>query len=179
MRTVCAGAMVVATILAASAQSASSAADRAPAATSDSTPTSDSARSRWAWPVSPPHVSRGFEAPVDRYSPGHRGVDIVSATASEVRSPASATVRFVGRVVDRPVLTLDHGGGVLSSYEPIDSSVVAGETVERGQPLGALATGGHCAAACLHVGVRVDGEYVSPLLFFDRVPPSILLPLHL
>ncbi|GIT79322.1 hypothetical protein LLS1_09910 [Leifsonia sp. LS1] len=134
-------------------------------------------RPRWEWPFAPSHLSRGFESPVDRYSAGHRGIDIASTTASAVRSPNTAIVRFVGRVVDRSVVTLDHGDGVLSSYEPLDSSLVAGDTVTRGHPLGVVATGGHCADACLHVGLRVDGEYVSPLLFFERVPPSILLPL--
>lgn len=92
-------------------------------------------------------------------------------------APAAGTIRFVGVVVDRPVLTLDHGDGVLSSYEPVASTLTVGESVAPGQAVGRVATGGHCAGACLHVGVRVDGVYVSPLLYLDRVPPSILLPL--
>jgi murein DD-endopeptidase MepM/ murein hydrolase activator NlpD len=123
-------------------------------------------------------VTRAFAAPADRYSSGHRGVDLSAVPGLAVSAPASATVRFVGTVVDRPLITLDHGDGVLSSYEPAASELVPGETVVRGQPIARVATGGHCGSSCLHIGVRVDGAYVSPLLYFDRVPPSRLLPLE-
>ncbi|WP_223690264.1 M23 family metallopeptidase [Leifsonia poae] len=133
---------------------------------------------RWLWPVRPVQLVRGFEAPATAYSPGHRGIDLRATVGTPVLSPASGTVRFAGVVVDRPVLTIDHGAGVLSSYEPIGSELEAGDMVAPGAILGAVASGGHCADSCLHVGVRIDGEYVSPLLFFARVPRAVLLPLH-
>lgn len=132
---------------------------------------------RWAWPVRPPRITKPFAAPPGPYASGHRGIDLAAVPGTAVTAPAAATVRFAGVVVDRPVLTLDHGDGVLSSYEPVESTFAVGESVAPGQAIGQVASGGHCAATCLHVGVRVDGLYVSPLLFFDRVPPSILLPL--
>ncbi|MFF1633747.1 murein hydrolase activator EnvC family protein [Leifsonia sp. NPDC058248] len=132
---------------------------------------------RWLWPIAPPSLSRGFEAPPTPYAAGHRGIDLRAAPGSPVAAPSGATVRFTGVVVDRPVLTLDHGGGVLSSYEPVATELSVGDVVAAGAALGTVATGGHCAAVCLHIGVRVDGEYVSPLLFFDRVPRAVLLPL--
>lgn len=132
---------------------------------------------RWAWPVMPPQVVGAYAAPPTPYAAGHRGIDLAATPEQHVTAPADATVRFAGVVVDRPVLTLDHGGGVLSSYEPLATELVAGQPVARGAVVGRLASGGHCAGSCLHVGVRVDGAYVSPLLFFDRVPPSVLLPL--
>ena len=132
---------------------------------------------RWRWPVAPASLSRSFEAPPTPYAAGHRGIDLRALPGSPVTAPSRATVRFAGMVVDRRVLTLDHGDGVLSSYEPVLSALSVGETVAAGDPLGTVDSGGHCAAACLHVGVRVDGEYVSPLLFFDRVPRAVLLPL--
>ncbi len=133
---------------------------------------------RWEWPVTPPRITRPFAAPPAPYASGHRGIDLAAAPDTEVTAPAAGTVRFVGDVVDRPVLTLDHGDGMLSSYEPVASALAIGESVAPGQSVGRVATGGHCAAACLHVGVRVDGVYVSPLLYLDRVPPSVLLPLR-
>jgi len=132
---------------------------------------------RWAWPVTPPRVVGAYAAPPTPYAAGHRGIDLAATPELHVTAPSDATVRFVGVVVDRPVLTLDHGGGVLSSYEPLATDLIAGQSVARGSVIGLLASGGHCADSCLHVGVRVDGAYVSPLLFFDRVPPSVLLPL--
>lgn len=133
---------------------------------------------RWAWPLWGAHtLDRGFEAPESRYGAGHRGIDIPSSLDAEVRAPADGIVHFAGVVVDRPVLTLDNGDGVLSSFEAIDAHVTEGDVVSRGDVIGTIAFGPHCDADCLHVGVRVHGEYVNPMLFFGEVPFAVLLPL--
>jgi murein DD-endopeptidase MepM/ murein hydrolase activator NlpD len=107
---------------------------------------------------------------------GQRGIDIRASPAAEVRAPADGVVHFAGVVVDRPVLSIDHGGGVLSSYEPVETTLHKGDVVRRGQVIGTLAAG-HCASrACLHFGVRIAGEYVSPLLFLGGQPRAVLLP---
>ncbi|QNE37544.1 M23 family metallopeptidase [Leifsonia shinshuensis] len=137
------------------------------------------ASARWSWPLSPPRVVGAYAAPPSPYAAGHRGIDLAARPGATVTAPSDATVHFVGVVVDRPVLTLDHGSGVLSSYEPLAAAGLAvGDRVTRGMPLGVVGEGAHCSGACLHVGVRVDGEYASPLLFFERLPRSVLLPLH-
>ncbi len=139
----------------------------------------EAATPRWRWPVAPPRIVQAYAAPPSPYAAGHRGIDLAAATSAVVVAPSDATVHFAGVVVDRPVLTLDHGSGVLSSYEPLlADGLRAGDTVTRGSPLGVVGTGAHCSNSCLHVGVRIDGDYVSPLLFFDRVPRSVLLPLR-
>ncbi|WP_370052894.1 M23 family metallopeptidase [Leifsonia sp. EB41] len=133
----------------------------------------------WSWPLAPLRMVRPYEAPPSPYAAGHRGIDLAAPPGAIVTAPSDATVHFVGVVVDRPVLTLDHGSGVLSSYEPVVAEGLAvGDPVTRGMVLGVVGAGAHCSGACLHVGVRVDGEYVSPLLFFDRPPRSVLLPLR-
>ena len=129
---------------------------------------------RWSWPVDGPRViERGYAAPATPYGRGHRGVDI--RAGSTLTAPATGVVRFAGVVVDRPVLTIDHGGGIVSSYEPVVASVAVGDRVARGDQIGTVLDG-HCAVRCVHLGVRVDGQYVSPLRFLDRVPPAVLLP---
>ncbi|WP_443208538.1 hypothetical protein [Salinibacterium sp. PAMC 21357] len=35
---------------------------------------------------------------------------------------------------------------------------------------------GHCTRPCLHFGVRVEGEYVSPLNYLSGIPRAVLLP---
>ncbi|GAA1122165.1 hypothetical protein GCM10009582_19310 [Arthrobacter flavus] len=88
---------------------------------------------------------------------------------------------FAGWVVDRPVVTIDHGGGLLSSFEPVTALLDRGEAVEEGQPLGTVASltsGSHCREGCLHWGVRLNGEYVNPLHYVLDRRPSVLLPLH-
>lgn len=131
----------------------------------------------WAWPLPPPHaIARGYVAPPTPYGSGHRGIDIRAADGSPVLAPADGVVHFAGFVVDRPVLSIEHAGGVLSSYEPVATDLVAGDAVRRGRVIGTLLPG-HCASPCLHLGVRIDGEYVSPLLFLGGVPHSVLYPL--
>lgn len=107
---------------------------------------------------------------------GHRGVDL-GAAEGVVLSPADGTVVFVGTVVDRPVLTIDHGSGLLSSFEPVTASVTEGESVRAGQEIGRVSTEPHCPGPCVHWGVRDNGEYVNPLPFVSDRRPSVLLPL--
>lgn len=129
----------------------------------------------WEWPVEPPRaIVRPFVAPATPYSAGHRGIDI-SVTVDRVRAPADGVVHFSGVVVDRPVLSIRHADGLLSSYEPVESPLTAGDAVARGDEIGTVLPG-HCDTICLHFGVRLDGEYVSPLNYVGGLPRSILLP---
>jgi murein DD-endopeptidase MepM/ murein hydrolase activator NlpD len=132
---------------------------------------------RWAWPLDRPAVLRGFTTPPDPYAAGHRGIDLAAARGQAVSSPAAGTVVFAGVVVDRPVVTVATAQGVLISMEPVEAALPVGAPVARDGPLGTVAEGGHCDARCLHLGVRVNGAYVSPLLFLAGVPPAVLLPL--
>lgn len=131
----------------------------------------------WSWPTAAPHpIARPFLAPATPYASGHRGIDVRAAAGDEVHAPADGIVHFAGVVVDRPVLSIDQGGGVLSSFEPVVTSLQEGDVVRRGQVIGELLPG-HCASgACLHFGVRIHGEYVSPLLFLGGQPRAVLLP---
>lgn len=131
----------------------------------------------WAWPLAPPRrLIRPFEAPATRYAAGHRGIDLAAAEGVAILAPVAATVYFAGAVAGRPVITLQPADGVLVSMEPALSTLAPGDTVARGEVVGAIATGGHCERRCLHLGVRVNGEYVSPLTFFGGVPRAVLLP---
>ncbi|ACL39373.1 Peptidase M23 [Pseudarthrobacter chlorophenolicus A6] len=138
------------------------------------------ARPSWDWPLAPrPAVLRGFDPPPKPWLSGHRGVDLEAAgPAVDVVSPAAGTVSFVGVVVDRPVITIDHGTGLRSSFEPVVSPLAVGSAVAQGQVIGTTLPG-HCpAAGCLHWGVRQGEDYVDPLQFVLDLRPSVLLPLH-
>jgi len=138
-----------------------------------------SAGSHWVWPDPPPHrISRGFQAPATRYSTGHRGIDIVAVEGEPISAPTDAVVHFSGHVVDRPVLTLETNDGLLISMEPVESSATQGARVAKGDVIATTARGGHCDGACVHLGVRRDGEYVSPLLFLGGLERAVLLPLN-
>ncbi len=80
--------------------------------------------------------------------------------------------------MDRPVLSIDHGGGYISSFEPVETILEVGAAVSAGTEVGLTAPGnGHCEASCLHWGVRLHGEYINPLLLTGDLEPSVLLPL--
>jgi murein DD-endopeptidase MepM/ murein hydrolase activator NlpD len=131
----------------------------------------------WMWPVDAPHpIVAPYRAPATAYSAGHRGIDVGAPPGSVVRAPDTAIVHFAGVVVDRPLVSLDLGGGVLVSLEPVEPGVQAGDPVARGAVIGILEPG-HCADPCLHVGVRIDGDYVSPLRFLGGAPRAVLLPM--
>src|SRR5699024_1368298 len=116
----------------------------------------------WAWPGDRREVVRPFDAPDHTYGAGHRGLDVAVAGAHVV-APADGVVAFVGTVVDRPLITIDHGGGLVSTLEPVSSDLSPGSPVTRGTVLGTLDAGGHTPEGALHLGARVDGAYVNPL----------------
>lgn len=135
----------------------------------------------WVWPLSPPPaVQRRFAVGPAPWSPGHRGVDLAAAPGASVRAPASGTVHFAGMLAGRPVLSIDHGNGLISSVEPVVSSVRRGQPVAAGQVLGRLGGGPtHCPGSCLHWGVRRDGRYIDPLLLVAAARgPAVLLPMR-
>ena len=139
-----------------------------------------SAAAAWEWPLAAPHVVvRPFAAPATRYGAGHRGIDIAATTVSPtvVTAPDDGVVHYAGILFGRGVLSIQHTNGVLTSYEPVTTTLRKGDTVMRGTQIATLDPG-HCAALspCLHFGVRVDGEYLSPMNFLGGLPRSVLLP---
>ncbi|MGO4678729.1 murein hydrolase activator EnvC family protein [Microbacterium sp. 2MCAF23] len=143
---------------------------RASAGGSSSLPDHD-----WLWPIEGARsVLVPFRAPAHDYGPGHRGMDI--AATGGARAPADGVIAFRGVVVDRPLLTIDHGNGLVTTFEPVQSELAPGTIVHRGEVIATLSTGGHTPAGALHVGVRWNGVYINPLLLFGDVPRAVLLP---
>ena len=147
--------------------------------------TGSSSPATWLWPLPPPHsVARPFEAPPSPYAAGHRGIDLPARPGDAVFAPASGVVSFSGMVAGRPVLSISHPGDLISTVEPVRADVAAGDRVAEGdrvaagQQVGRVASGGHCADACIHFGVRLHGQYVSPMLMLGGVPRAVLLPLN-
>ncbi|WP_169582340.1 MULTISPECIES: M23 family metallopeptidase [Microbacterium] len=130
----------------------------------------------WVWPLAAFRVERPFEAPAHRYGAGHRGIDLRADPAEPIRSPAPGTVAFSGTVARRGILTIDHGDGLVTTLEPVESELEPGAPVDRGQVVARVAVGGHAAPGALHVGVRRHGEYINPLLLLGEVPRAVLLP---
>ena len=143
-----------------------------------------------------PRVIRPFEKPAQRWSAGHRGVDLaVPENDRRVYAPAPGKVVFSGTVVNRKVLVIAHPDGRRSTFEPMDETLPVGTTVTAGDVIGTVAdaAGGNgeqsyrrCSAPCLYWGVRQGGarrdgsgktaEYINPMSLLGSKEPSILLP---
>ena len=132
---------------------------------------------RFGWPLAPaPTVSRPFQPPSEPYGPGHRGVDLIGTEGQPVLAAGDGAVVYAGPLADRGVVSIDHPNGLRTSYEPVRASVRAGQLVRRGEPVGTLAAGhlGCRAEACLHWGLRRDGQYLDPLLLVRRAHVRLL-----
>lgn len=146
------------------------------------TPSPDAASSvntasDWIWPVDAPRsVIAEYRAPAHEYGAGHRGIDIEAPVGAPVRAPADGVVAFRGVVVDRALITIEHDGGYVTTFEPVLSGLNPGDAVSAGDVVGTVDLGGHAAAGALHVGVRLNGVYINPLLLFGGVPRAVLLP---
>lgn len=143
-----------------------------------------------------PRVVHPFEKPAQRWSAGHRGVDLrVPENDRRVYAPAPGKVVFSGTVVNRKVLVLAHPDGRRSTFEPMDEALPVGTTVAAGEVIGTVAvTAGstserpyrRCTTVCLYWGVRQggargdgsgkDAEYINPMSLLGSKEPSILLP---
>ena len=146
--------------------------------------------------TSRPRVIHPFEKPAQRWSAGHRGVDLaVPEHDRRVYAPAPGKVVFSGTDVNRKVLVIAHPDGRRSTFEPMDEAFPAGTTVAAGEVIGTVATtsGGdsehpyrRCSTPCLYWGVRQGGargdgsgktaEYINPMSLLGSKEPSILLP---
>jgi murein DD-endopeptidase MepM/ murein hydrolase activator NlpD len=124
----------------------------------------------WTWPVVGP-VIRGFDLPDDPYGPGHRGIDIAASVGTTIVAAADGTVAFAGPVGGHLFLTIDHGGGLSSTYSWLKANLVRkGDAVVAGQAV-ALTGWGHPGALVphLHFGVKLDGGYVDPFAYLGPV----------
>ncbi|WP_352301673.1 M23 family metallopeptidase [Kineosporia sp. NBRC 101731] len=110
-------------------------------------------------------------------------MDLAGSAQQVVTAPLGGTVSFAGVVAATPVVSIDHGDGLVSSFEPVRARVHRGQVVGPGAVLGELldaGPGSHCLpGVCLHWGVRRDGTYVDPLgLLGISRGPAVLLPLN-
>lgn len=107
-------------------------------------------------PVDAP-VSDPFRMPDNPYGAGNRGVEYATDVGDTVHASASGRVRFAGPVARELYVTLDHGGGLLSSYSYLKRvNVSQGDTVAQGDVVGLA------SERYLHFSVRLNGEYVDP-----------------
>jgi len=141
-----------------------------PSAPPSALPPTGAAASRFRWPLDGvPRLLRDFQPPARPWLPGHRGVDLAGEVGVTVRAAGEGVVHFAGRVAGRGVVSVRHAGGLRTTYEPVAATVVAGERVSAGSPLGVLVAGhAGCGQPCLHWGLRHGPRYLDPLSLLGR-----------
>lgn len=145
-----------------------SAATAAMAATAATGATSvDSPQPSYLRPVRGP-IIRHFEPPPSPYAPGHRGIDMETPVGTVVFSSNTGIVAFAGRVAGELFVSIDHAGGIRTTYSFLSAVLVSeGQAVARGEPVARSGTG-HAGSdrPHLHFGARLtDGtrdHYVDP-----------------
>lgn len=112
-------------------------------------------------------VLEHFDAPASRYLAGHRGVDLAAPAGSVVAAAGPGTVSFAEVVAGARWVTVDHGGGLTTTYGELGRiDVQVGRLVAAGQRLG-VAGPTHGRPGVLHWGARRHGEYIDPLTLLD------------
>ncbi|MQA26789.1 MAG: peptidoglycan DD-metalloendopeptidase family protein [Micromonosporaceae bacterium] len=120
----------------------------------------------YGWPLdAQPRVTRPFEPPPKPWAAGHRGVDLAATGGATVRAAGDGVVHFAGSLAGRGVVSVRHGNGLRTTYEPLEPLVAVGQAVRAGDPIGRLSPGhrGCPAVACLHWGLRHGETYLDPL----------------
>jgi murein DD-endopeptidase MepM/ murein hydrolase activator NlpD len=70
------------------------------------------------------------------------------------------------------VVFIDHGQGVFSGFYHLSKILVTpGQTVSVGDRLGLVGSTGFSSGAHLHWSLWVNGEYVDPIEWTERVIP--------
>jgi murein DD-endopeptidase MepM/ murein hydrolase activator NlpD len=123
----------------------------------------------YAWPVTGPVIAT-FEPPGSPYGAGHRGIDIRAPSGTPVRAAQRGVVSFAGSVAGSLYVSVDHPDGVRTTYSWLSATAVArGDRVERGQVVASSGLGhpGGADPPHLHLGARLAGQYIDPLLLLE------------
>lgn len=97
----------------------------------------------------------------------HSGIDFRAPSGTPVKAIASGrvvqagTAGGYGRMVE-----IDHGHGLTTRYAHLSAiDVSEGETVEKGEQIGAVGSTGRSTGAHLHYEVRIDEDATDPMRF--------------
>ena len=133
----------------------------------------------FSWPLPPPHpVLRPFQPPSTPYGPGHRGVDLGGSVGEPVFAAGDGLVLYAGSLFNCDLISIEHPGGLRTTYTPVVPSVHVGQQVTRRQQIGTLlaaqpgcpeevGNNGTGPPVFLYWGVHRDRNYLDPLRLLD------------
>jgi murein DD-endopeptidase MepM/ murein hydrolase activator NlpD len=125
-------------------------------------PAASSAAIDLVQPVPGP-ISRHFEPPPTPYSAGHRGIDFRAPVGTPVVAAAAGTVSFAGQVGGSLFVSIDHPGGLKTTYSFLSAVLVKkGQTVAQGSRIARSGPGAAGEDPNLHFGLRSGTDYLDP-----------------
>ncbi len=135
---------------------------------------------RWVPPLTGPlEVITPFRPPPTDWLPGHRGVDLGAEPGADVLAAGVGVVLWAGAIAGRGVVSVLHGDGRRTTYEPVSATVRVGDLVDPGDLLGQIAVGAsHCGGipSCLHWGLISGETYLDPMSLLAPARHPRLLP---
>jgi murein DD-endopeptidase MepM/ murein hydrolase activator NlpD len=100
----------------------------------------------------------------------HAGLDVAVGTGATVKAPADGVVANVGDYFfNGNTVFIDHGQGLITAYmHLLRTDVRAGQTIKKGETLGAVGSTGRVTGPHLHWAVILNNTPVDPELFLSR-----------
>lgn len=103
----------------------------------------------------------------------HNGVDVAAPTGTPIVAPAAGVVVLVhdDMFYTGKTVMIDHGLGLTSVYAHMDTiSVVDGQVIDQGAPIGTVGKTGRVTGAHLHWGLTWKGTHLDPKLAAGVMP---------
>ncbi|MBT9523031.1 MAG: peptidoglycan DD-metalloendopeptidase family protein [Dechloromonas sp.] len=100
----------------------------------------------------------------------HAGLDVAVGTGAPVIAPADGIVANVGEYFfNGNTVFIDHGQGLITAYMHLSrTDVRTGQTIKKGETLGAVGSTGRVTGPHLHWAVILNDTPVDPELFLAR-----------
>ncbi len=105
----------------------------------------------------------------------HSGIDVARPSGTPVIAPADGVVILAvrGFTLEGNLLMVDHGMGLNSAFMHLSRvDVKTGDTVRRGQTIGAVGMSGRATGPHLHWGLKWRDARIDPLLVAGSMPTA-------
>ena len=100
----------------------------------------------------------------------HAGLDVAVGTGASVKAPADGVIANTGEYFfNGNTIFIDHGQGLITAYMHLSrTDVRAGQSVKKGETIGAVGATGRVTGPHLHWAVILNNTPVDPELFLNR-----------
>jgi murein DD-endopeptidase MepM/ murein hydrolase activator NlpD len=132
-----------------------------------------------SWPMAGGRVTQPFgpsdlllEPPLGPYKHFHTGVDIAAPFGTTVTAAAAGVVVAVGHsaVGYGNYVVIGHGGGIMTLYgHLLETNVLVGDIVARGQRVGLEGSTGWSTGPHVHFELRVNDSVVDPMPYLLKL----------